>query len=144
MCHFNMVCLKWMSIFDTICINCINWVKLLIFLRCPLCYRIINDVFMTIHFLLHFCVKRRRAYYERTISCCDIVSSLCTLSYSTRMATPGHCTVCKKSFERLLHHLNQSLACKAHYMASDKAAATVPNIVSNDGHVNAGKLSLAM
>jgi hypothetical protein len=97
---------------------------------------------MTIHFLLHFCVKRRRAYYEQTISCCDIVSSLCTFSYSTRMATPDHCTVCKKSFERLLHHLNQSLACKAHYMASDKAAATVPTIVSTDGHVNAGNLSL--
>jgi len=57
------------------------------------------------------------------------------------MATPNHCTVCKNSSKRLLHHLNQSLACKAHYMASEKAAATVPTIVSNDGHVNVGILS---
>ena len=52
------------------------------------------------------------------------------------MATPDHCTLCQKSFKRLLHHLNQSLACKAHYMASEKAAATVPTIVSNDGAGN--------
>ena len=72
---------------------------------------------------------------------CDIVPSHCTLYYSTRMATPDHCTVCKKSLKILLHHLNQSLACKAHYMASEKAATTIPTIVSKDGHVNAGNLS---
>jgi hypothetical protein len=57
------------------------------------------------------------------------------------MVTPDHCTACKKSFKRLLHHLNQSLACKAHNMASEKAAATLPTIISNNGHVNAGILS---
>ncbi|KAI2503114.1 hypothetical protein MHU86_11305 [Fragilaria crotonensis] len=56
------------------------------------------------------------------------------------MVTPDHCTVCNKSFKRLLHHLNQSLACKSHYMASDKAATTVPSIVSNIGHVKTGNL----
>jgi hypothetical protein len=57
------------------------------------------------------------------------------------MATPDHCTVCKKSFKILLHHLNQNLAYKAHYIASEKAATTIPTIVSKDGHVNAGNLS---
>ena len=59
---------------------------------------------------------------------------------SNKMVTPDHCTVCNKSFKRLLHHLNQSLACKSHYMASDKAATTVPSIVPNIGHVKTGNL----
>jgi hypothetical protein len=94
----------------------------------------------------------RRAFYEPTISCLlpnirlrgnNIVifchNSTHSLS-SNKMVTPDHCTVCNKSFKRLLHHLNQSLACKSHYMASDKAATTVPSIVPNIGHVKTGNL----
>lgn len=73
---------------------------------------------------------------------CDILSqTLHPLSHSTRIVTPDYCTVCKKSFKRLLHQLNPSLARKSQYMlASDKAAATVPSIVSSIGHVNTGNL----
>ena len=65
-------------------------------------------------------------------------SALCL---TTRVATSDHCMFCKKSFKMLLHHFSQSSACQSHYMAIEKAAAAVPDIVSNEGHVNVGNVS---
>ena len=71
----------------------------------------------------------------------DITFVILCHNSATRMATSDHCMFCKKSFKMLLHHLSQSSACKSHYMAIEKAAAAVPDIVSNEGHVNVGNVS---